>query len=43
MYSRNPLTVIPDVILAIADVEGNFLVVRAFQGTNLLSAMLLDT
>lgn len=30
-------------ILALADVEGNFLVVKAYQGTNLLSAMLLDT
>jgi solute carrier family 35 protein F1/2 len=29
--------------LAAADVEGNFLVVKAFQSTNLLSAMLLDT
>ncbi|KIM33701.1 hypothetical protein M408DRAFT_59847 [Serendipita vermifera MAFF 305830] len=29
--------------LAVADVEGNFLVVKAFQNTNLLSAMLLDT
>ncbi|KAG8866910.1 hypothetical protein FRC20_007190 [Serendipita sp. 405] len=30
-------------ILAAADVEGNFLVVKAYQNTNLLSAMLLDT
>ncbi|PVG02099.1 DUF914-domain-containing protein [Serendipita vermifera] len=30
-------------ILAAADVEGNFLVVKAYQSTNLLSAMLLDT
>lgn len=31
-----------DFILASCDVEGNFLVVRAFQYTNLLSCMLLD-
>jgi len=30
-------------ILAATDVEGNFLVVKAYQSTNLLSAMLLDT
>ena len=31
-----------DFILASCDVEGNFLVVKAFQYTNLLSCMLLD-
>lgn len=30
------------IILALADVEGNFMAVKAFQDTNLLSAMLLD-
>lgn len=30
-------------ILAAADVEGNFLVVKAYQNTNLLSCMLLDS
>jgi len=30
-------------ILAVADVEGNFMAVKAFQYTNLLSAMLLDS
>lgn len=33
---------ISDFILAACDVEGNFLVVKAFQYTNLLSCMLLD-
>lgn len=32
-----------DIILAAADVEGNFMAVKAFQYTNLLSAMLLDS
>jgi hypothetical protein len=31
-----------DFILAACDVEGNFMVVKAFQYTNLLSCMLLD-
>jgi len=31
------------IILALADVEGNFMAVKAFQYTNLLSAMLLDS
>lgn len=31
-----------DFILAACDVEGNFLVVKAFQYTNLLSCMMLD-
>jgi len=32
-----------DFILAACDVEGNFLVVKAYQYTNLLSCMLLDS
>lgn len=32
-----------DFILAACDVEGNFLVIKAFQYTNLLSCMLLDS
>lgn len=31
------------IILAASDVEGNFLVVKAYQTTNILSCMLLDT
>ncbi len=31
-----------DIILAACDVEGNFLVVKAYQYTTLLSCMLLD-
>ena len=36
------LTYIPDLFLAACDVEGNFLVVKAYQYTTLLSCMLLD-
>lgn len=31
-----------DFILALCDVEGNFIVVKAYQYTDLLSCMLLD-
>jgi len=33
----------PDSILAACDVEGNFLVVKAYQYTDLLSCMLLNS
>jgi hypothetical protein len=43
MVQHNATDCNPDFILAASDVEGNFLVVKAYQSTNLLSAMLLDT
>jgi hypothetical protein len=42
MAQPGPTDCHPDFILAATDVEGNFLVVKAYQSTNLLSAMLLD-
>ena len=41
-YSDTDIGPFVDFILAAADVEGNFLVVKAYQYTDLLSCMLLD-
>ena len=38
----DPVLLSADFILAACDVEGNFLVVKAYQYTTLLSCMLLD-
>lgn len=38
----HPTNTSVDIILAACDVEGNFLVVKAYQYTTLLSCMLLD-